>query len=101
MCGSATFAMEVSRTSIKAANATVAAISHGFAFGFHRSLLPASITMPILFLLSPPLHHDADVIPLPLAAGVNSTTDRGCNCLNFRSEGDEPGYSCQPPPSAL
>src|ERR1700722_20967558 len=49
MCGSATFAMEVSRASIKAANATVAAISHGFAFGFHRSLLSASIAMAALF----------------------------------------------------
>src|ERR1700733_2345821 len=49
MCGSATLAMEVSRTSINAANATVAAISHGFAFGFHCSLLSTSTAMPVLF----------------------------------------------------
>jgi hypothetical protein len=35
MCGSATFAIEVSKTSMNAAKATVAAISHGFDFGFH------------------------------------------------------------------
>ena len=33
--GRATLAMEVSRTSMKAASATVAAISHGFTRGFH------------------------------------------------------------------
>src|SRR6202012_3033254 len=32
--------MEVSRTSMKAARATVAAISHGLDFGFHCVLLP-------------------------------------------------------------
>src|SRR5882757_1509369 len=35
MWGRATLAMEVSSTSIKAASATVAAISQGFVFGFH------------------------------------------------------------------
>ena len=35
MYGSATFAMEVSSTSMNAAIATVAAITHGFVFGFH------------------------------------------------------------------
>ena len=34
MYGSATLAMEVSSTSMKAAIATVAAITHGFVFGF-------------------------------------------------------------------
>jgi hypothetical protein len=43
--------MEVSRTSMKAANATVAAINHGFAFGFHCSLLPTSITMTFLLVV--------------------------------------------------
>jgi hypothetical protein len=42
MCGSATLAIEVSRTSIKAARATVAAISQGLAFGFHCELLSTS-----------------------------------------------------------
>src|ERR1700722_2655949 len=44
MCGSATFAMEVSRTSIKAASATVAAISHGFAFGFAMKARMSDLT---------------------------------------------------------
>src|SRR6201994_1201372 len=35
MCGRATLAMEVSSTSMNAARATVAAISHGFVRGFH------------------------------------------------------------------
>ncbi len=35
MWGSATFAMLVSRTSMKAAMATTTAISHGLNFGFH------------------------------------------------------------------
>ncbi len=35
MYGKATFAMEVSSTSMNAAIATVAAITHGFVFGFH------------------------------------------------------------------
>ncbi len=35
MCGKATFAMEVSSTSIKAANATVAAMIQGLTRGFH------------------------------------------------------------------
>src|ERR1700722_12872872 len=42
MWGRATFAMEVSRTSMKAASATVAAISQGLTPGFHRPLLPTS-----------------------------------------------------------
>ena len=41
MCGSATFAIEVSSTSMKAAKATVAAISHGFVRGFQRTVVPA------------------------------------------------------------
>ncbi len=32
ICGSATFAMEVSRTSIKVASVTVSAITHGLTF---------------------------------------------------------------------
>ena len=35
MCGRATLAMEVSRTSMKAARATVAAMSQGLTLGFH------------------------------------------------------------------
>src|SRR6202051_2782023 len=35
MCGRATFAIDVSSTSMKAAIATVAAIIHGLNFGFH------------------------------------------------------------------
>jgi hypothetical protein len=35
MCGSATLAMLVSRTSMKAAMATTTAINHGLNFGFH------------------------------------------------------------------
>ena len=35
MCGRATFAMLVSRTSMKAAMATTTAINHGLNFGFH------------------------------------------------------------------
>src|SRR3979490_576019 len=42
MWGRATLAMEVSRTSMKAARATVAAISQGLTLGFHRPLLPTS-----------------------------------------------------------
>src|SRR5258708_5515205 len=50
MCGRATFAIEVSRTSMKAASATVAAISQGLALGFHCSLLPASAAIHFLHL---------------------------------------------------
>jgi hypothetical protein len=42
------FAIEVSKTSMNAAKATVAAISHGFDFGFHCVLSPPSAF--ILFL---------------------------------------------------
>src|SRR5271169_7040042 len=42
MWGRATLAIEVSRTSMKAASATVAAISQGLTLGFHRPLLPTS-----------------------------------------------------------
>src|ERR1700722_10146516 len=42
MWGRATLAMEVSRTSMKAARATVAAISQGLTPGFHRPRLPTS-----------------------------------------------------------
>src|SRR4051794_38376011 len=37
MCGSATFAIELSSASMKVASVTVIAISHGFARGFHVS----------------------------------------------------------------
>jgi hypothetical protein len=37
MWGSATFAMEVSNTSMKAASDTTTAMSHGLAFGFQVS----------------------------------------------------------------
>src|SRR3954449_7790862 len=46
MCGRATFAMEVSRTSMKAASATVAAISQGLTSGLHRLLTSAVIRYP-------------------------------------------------------
>jgi hypothetical protein len=50
---SATFAMEVSRTSMKAARATVAAINHGFDLGFHYVLLSTSAVihlLPVVFV---------------------------------------------------
>jgi hypothetical protein len=48
MCGSATFAIEVSKTSMNAGKATVPAISHGFDYGFYCVLSPPSAF--ILFL---------------------------------------------------
>ena len=40
--GNATLAMEVSSTSMNAASATVAAISHGFIRGFHAACTAAA-----------------------------------------------------------
>jgi hypothetical protein len=48
MCGSATFAIEVSKPSMNAAKATFAPISHGFDCGFYCVLSPPSAF--ILFL---------------------------------------------------
>ena len=51
MYGSATFAIEVSSTSIKAAIATVAAITHGFVFGFHAVMGTAAAAAAMSFAL--------------------------------------------------
>ena len=47
MWGRATLAMEVSRTSMKAASATVPAINHGLAFGFHCPLVLTFTSIPL------------------------------------------------------
>src|ERR1700683_1489566 len=57
MGGSATFAIEVSSTSIKAARATVAAMSHGFVLGFQAYIAAfaadaLAVVVPILLLES-------------------------------------------------
>ncbi len=49
--GSATLAMDVSSTSINAASATVAAISHGLTFGFQLASYPPGIHAPALFFV--------------------------------------------------
>ena len=54
MYGSATFAMEVSSTSMKAAIATVTAITHGFVFGFHIAVGTAAAAAAISLLSSLP-----------------------------------------------
>jgi hypothetical protein len=52
MYGSATFAMEVSSTSMKAAIATVTAITHGFVFGFHVTVGTAAAAAAMSLLSS-------------------------------------------------
>ena len=52
MYGSATFAMEVSSTSMKAAIATVTAIIQGFVFGFHVTVGTAAAAAAMSLLSS-------------------------------------------------
>jgi hypothetical protein len=52
MYGSATLAMEVSSTSMKAAIATVAAMTHGFVFGFHAVMGTAAAAAAMSLLCS-------------------------------------------------
>src|ERR1700722_2911185 len=59
ICGSATFAILVSRTSIKAASDTTNAISQGFSLGFHAACAKA----PALALNDPPQAHGPLVPP--------------------------------------
>src|ERR1700722_3604884 len=59
ICGSATFAMLVSSTSIKAASDTTNAISQGFTLGFHAACARA----PALALTDPPHGHGPRVPP--------------------------------------
>src|SRR5260221_5646012 len=61
MCGSATFAMEVSRTSMKAARATVAAISQGLTSGFHCPLLPAAAVIRFLLRILETVHEHVQI----------------------------------------
>jgi hypothetical protein len=58
MWGSATFAIEVSKTSIKAARATLAAMSQGFALGLHAyiaAFVADASAVVVAILLSIPL----------------------------------------------
>jgi len=65
--GSATFAMLVSRNSMRAANATTATISHGFAVGCH-GVAPCGVTPERV-------ESEGGVAPVPLESSFGASIE--------------------------
>src|SRR5258708_37586949 len=75
MWGRATLAMEVSSTSIKAARATVAAISQGFVFGFHAYI--AAFAADASAVVAIVLRFPQDLAAWPYVLLIDAEHDRG------------------------
>src|SRR5882757_8919304 len=77
MWGRATLAMEVSSTSIKAASATVAAISQGFVFGFHAYMAAFAAEAPAVVVEAIVLRFPQDLAAWPYILLIDAERDRG------------------------
>ena len=77
MWGRATFAMEVSSTSIKAASATVAAISQGFVFGFHAYIAAFAADALAVVVEAIVLRFPQNLTVWPYVLLIDAERDRG------------------------
>src|ERR1700733_6779876 len=75
MWGRATLAMEVSSTSIKAASATVAAISQGFVFGFHAYIAAFAADASAVVLEAIVLRFPYDLVAWPFVLLIDAKRD--------------------------